>query len=82
MLVLVSVLISRTMPPLFRQQRLILLHAGAKCVVVAVDYRLGPENPYPAAVEDAVDALNWVIEHGKNKLNIDTTRLAVGGTSR
>ncbi|KAJ7645477.1 lipase/ esterase [Mycena polygramma] len=56
---------------------------GAQCVVLAVDYRLAPENPYPAAVDDAVKTLDWVIEnHTKgNKLNIDIKRIAVGGSS-
>lgn len=53
----------------------------AKCVVVNVDYRLGPEIPYPAAVEDTVESLYWVLKNGKTELNVDTTRIAVGGTS-
>lgn len=56
--------------------------AGAKCVVVSVDYRLGPENPYPAAVEDAVESLQWIVKHGKSELGVDTRRIAVGGSSR
>ena len=55
---------------------------GAKCVVISIDYRLAPEHPYPAAVEDAVDALHWVIEHGQTELGIDLSRIAVGGSSR
>ena len=55
---------------------------GAKCVVISVDYRLAPEHPYPAAVEDAVDALHWVIKHGHTELGIDLSRIAVGGSSR
>ena len=54
----------------------------AKCVVVSVDYRLGPEEPYPAAVEDAWDALQWVNGRGKSEIGIDPTRIAVGGSSR
>lgn len=57
------------------------LHPDAKCVVVNVDYRLGPEIPYPAAVEDTVESLYWVLKNGKTELNVDTTRIAVGGTS-
>ncbi|KAJ8495649.1 hypothetical protein ONZ51_g1622 [Trametes cubensis] len=54
----------------------------ARCVVVSVDYRLGPENPYPAAVEDAIEALQWVYSQGKTTLGIDPARIAVGGSSR
>ena len=51
-------------------------------MVVSVDYRLAPENPYPEAMEDAVEALEWVWEQGAPILGIDTKRIAVGGTSR
>ncbi|PPR01065.1 hypothetical protein CVT26_016012 [Gymnopilus dilepis] len=54
----------------------------ARCVVISVDYRLAPENPYPAAVEDAVDALDWVVNNGAKELGINPNRIAVGGSSR
>lgn len=50
--------------------------------MVSVDYRLAPENPYPAAVEDAVEALQWVQSKGEAKLGVDLSRIAVGGSSR
>ncbi|KAI0825072.1 alpha/beta hydrolase fold-domain-containing protein [Trametes gibbosa] len=53
----------------------------ARCVVVSVDYRLGPEVPYPAAVEDAVEALQWVHFQGKEIIGINPARIAVGGSS-
>ncbi|KAK0218702.1 alpha/beta hydrolase fold-domain-containing protein [Armillaria fumosa] len=53
----------------------------AKCVVISVNYRLAPEDKYPLAVEDAIESLDWVVKSGKSELNIDTTRIAVGGSS-
>jgi len=50
-------------------------------VTVTVDYRLAPEYPFPAATDDAVSALQWVFNSGKKTLNIDPSRIAVGGSS-
>ena len=52
----------------------------AGCVVVAVDYRMGPEHRFPAAVDDAVAALLWLRSQA-TALGLDATRMAVGGDS-
>jgi acetyl esterase len=56
------------------------LARGSGGVVVSVDYRLAPEHPFPAAVEDAHLALEWVAR-GAHDLGADASRLAVGGDS-
>jgi acetyl esterase len=53
---------------------------ASESVVIAVDYRLAPEHPFPAAINDAYNALVWVAKNGK-KLGVDTGRMAVAGDS-
>lgn len=58
--------------------RFLAKHAGVG--VLSVDYRLAPEHPYPAAVNDSVAALAWASENA-GRLGFDPSRIAVGGDS-
>ena len=49
-------------------------------VIVSVDYRLAPENPYPAAIQDCYTGLEWMAENA-SALSVDEARISVGGES-
>ncbi|KRB64201.1 alpha/beta hydrolase [Noviherbaspirillum sp. Root189] len=53
---------------------------ASKCAIVSVDYRLGPEHRFPAAVDDSIAATRWIHKEAP-KLGLDASRLAVGGDS-
>lgn len=57
----------------------VVLH-NVQCVVVAVNYRLAPECPFPSAVDDAVDALLYLAANSQ-ELGLDPSRIALSGFS-
>jgi acetyl esterase len=54
--------------------------SGAKCVVVLIDYRLAPEHPYPAQLEDSLKVWRWMREQG-GEYGIDPNRIIAAGDS-
>ena len=56
------------------------LAEGAGCRVLAIDYRLAPEAPFPAAYDDALTALRWLAKNA-DSIGADADKIAVGGDS-
>lgn len=57
-----------------------LLCEAAGIQILAIDFRLAPENPYPASLNDTLDAWHWLVDHAE-EIGADRERLAVGGDS-
>jgi len=57
------------------------LAEGSRCRVLAIDYRLAPENAFPSAHADALAAWAWVQEKGARLAGMDPSRMAVAGDS-
>ncbi|MBW6475364.1 MAG: alpha/beta hydrolase, partial [Anaerolineaceae bacterium] len=49
---------------------------ATNCKALAIDYRRAPENPFPAALEDSVEAYNWLLSSG-----VDPSRIFIAGDS-
>jgi len=58
--------------------RLMAIRGGV--AVLSVDYRLAPQHPFPAAVDDCVAVTEWALTHA-DELGVDPNRIAVGGDS-
>lgn len=56
------------------------LAAGSGCIVVLVDYRLAPEHPYPAQLEDSLKVWRWMVGEGQSH-GMDATRIIAAGDS-
>jgi len=54
--------------------------AAAGYLVISIDYRLAPEHPFPAGLEDCIAAVRWAASHA-GRFGGDPTRLAIGGDS-
>ena len=57
-----------------------LISSKSGIAVIAVDYRLAPEYPYPAAIEDGYSVVNWLVSHA-DEIGVDADKLIISGES-
>ncbi len=50
-------------------------------MIFAIDYRLAPEHPFPAALDDVWQAYCWIIYHGITRLGITPAKIILSGDS-
>jgi len=55
--------------------------SGSALRVLSVEYRLAPDHPFPAAIDDCEAALKWVLDGQGDAHGIDSSRIAIGGDS-
>lgn len=55
------------------------LSIASKCRIIAPDYRLAPEHPYPAALDDAIKVYKWLLQQGYKSKNIVIVGDSAGG---
>jgi acetyl esterase/lipase/catechol 2,3-dioxygenase-like lactoylglutathione lyase family enzyme len=57
-----------------------ILATDGRCTVIAIGYRLAPEHPFPAGVDDVMAVVEWIVAHA-GTLGVDPERFAIGGQS-
>ncbi len=65
----------------FEHPRCLEMCRETECIVASADYRLAPESPYPAGLDDGMLAFRWLCGPGGASWGVDPTRVAVAGTS-